>query len=117
MHLHNRKNLKKRRQELRNSATLAEKILWKRLKGKQFKGRKFRRQHSFGNYILDFYCPSEDLVIEVDGKDHNTTDHSAYDQKRTKYLNQYEIKVIRFTNREVIEHVEYVLEKIGDEFE
>ena len=116
MHLNNRKNLKKRRKQLRNNATLAEKILWNRLRNQQLKGRKFRRQHSFGNYILDFYCPSEQLAIEVDGKGHDTMDHSEYDQKRTKCLNRRGIKVLRFTNREVVEHIEYVLGKIGNEF-
>jgi len=116
MHLNNRKNLKKRRKQLRNNATLAEKILWNRLRNQQLKGRKFRRQHSFGNYILDFYCPSEQLAIEVDGKGHDTMDYSEYDQKRTKCLNRCGIKVLRFTNREIVEHIEYVLGKIGNEF-
>ena len=115
MHLNNRKNLKKRRKQLRNNATRAEKILWNRLTDKQLKGRKIRRQHSFGNYILDFYCPSEDLGIEGDGKGHDSMDHSVYDRKRSAYLIRHGIKVIRFTNSEVVEHIEYVLGKIGDE--
>lgn len=69
--IHNRKYLKQRRKDLRNNATISEKRLWIALKKSQLKGRKFRRQHSIENYIVDFYCPSEKLIIEVDGNMHN----------------------------------------------
>ena len=65
--LNNVKVLKPIRQALRNDATAAEKQLWQFLKGSQLSGRKFRRQHSVGYFILDFYCPSEQLAIELDG--------------------------------------------------
>ena len=59
--LHNKPILKERRKSLRNNATKAEKLLWKILKSSMLDGRKFRRQHSIGNYIVDFYCPAEKI--------------------------------------------------------
>ena len=64
MQIHNRKNLKQFRKDLRNNLTPAEATLWKAIQRSQLEGRKFRRQHSVGNYILDFYCPKEKLAIE-----------------------------------------------------
>lgn len=68
--LHNRKHLKDFRKELRNNSTKAESRLWKVLRKRQLEGRKFRRQHSIGNYIVDFYCPEEKLIVELDGAIH-----------------------------------------------
>jgi very-short-patch-repair endonuclease len=70
--IHNVKQLKERRKQLRNSLTSAEAKLWGLLKDSQLENRKFRRQHSVGPYILDFYCPSEKLCIELDGEIHYT---------------------------------------------
>ena len=67
--IHNNKNQKSRRKNLRNNMTKAEIILWSKLKGKQL-GYKFRRQHGIGKYIIDFYCPKLKLIIEVDGDVH-----------------------------------------------
>ncbi len=66
----NRTSEKSKRQDLRNDATSAEKLLWSKLKGKQLLGVKFRRQYSVGPYILDLYCPSCRLAIELDGESH-----------------------------------------------
>jgi very-short-patch-repair endonuclease len=68
--IHNRVELKPFRKKLRNNSTSAEATLWTYLKNRQLEGRKFRRQHSIGNYIADFYCPEEQLVIELDGEGH-----------------------------------------------
>ena len=65
--IHNRERLRVLRRALRNNATNAEAILWRYLKRRQLKGRKFRRQHSIGPYIVDFYCPAEKLAVELDG--------------------------------------------------
>lgn len=70
--IHNIRILKENRQGLRNTPTPAEAALWLKLRKSQLDGRKFRRQHSVGTYILDFYCPSEMLGIELDGADHFT---------------------------------------------
>jgi very-short-patch-repair endonuclease len=80
--IHNRKNLKPFRKDLRNNLTSAEATLWKYLKASQL-GKKFRRQHSAGNYILDFYCATERIAIELDGKNHFTEDGMRYDEVRT----------------------------------
>ena len=68
--LFNRRDLKSFRSFLRNRATSAEVALWNILKSKQLDGKKFRRQYSIGNYIVDFCCPSEKLIIELDGDPH-----------------------------------------------
>ena len=72
--------LKNTRKQLRNNPTKAEQVLWKYLKNKQIKGYKFRRQHSVGNYILDFYCPALKLCIEIDGDSHFTDEGKNYDK-------------------------------------
>ena len=68
--LYNKTSLKEERKALRNNLTEAEYLLCQYLKGKKLSGRKFRRQHSFENYIMDFYCPVEKLAIELDGQHH-----------------------------------------------
>ena len=73
-HIHNNKTLADRRKELRNNATPQEAILWQHLKDSNF-GCKFRRQHSIGPYIVDFYCPSKKLIIELDGSQHGRLLH------------------------------------------
>lgn len=75
-------------------------------------GYKFRRQHSVGAYILDFYCPSEKLAIELDGDSHFTDEAIEYDRQRTVYLNALNIKVLRFLNTDVYENLNAVCEKI-----
>lgn len=114
--LHNRKYLKENRKALRNNLTPAEATLWKFLQKSQLKGRKFRRQHSVQNYILDFYCPSEKLAVELDGAHHFTGTGMASDLKRDAYLLEQGISVVRFENEEVFHSVESVLEKIATYF-
>jgi very-short-patch-repair endonuclease len=117
MKIHNKKELEEIRKKLRSDSTFAEIFLWKHLKQKQLNGRKFRRQHSIGNYIVDFYCPDERLVIELDGEPHFDEEIKIYDEKRTKYLNGLNVKVIRFENVEILYNLENVLNKITSEFE
>lgn len=108
MLLNNKLEKKLLRKSLRNSATPQEVVLWSRLRGSQI-GFKFRRQTSIGNYILDFYCPEKRLGIEIDGSQHI---ESATDQKRTDFLNQQGIHILRFWNNEVNTNIEGVLLKI-----
>ena len=115
INIHNRKNLLNIRKALRNDLTPAEAVLWTALQKRQLEGRKFRRQHSIGNYIIDFYCPSEKLAIELDGTFHFTPEGSDYDEKRDAYLNSLGIKVIRFENNELF-HLDQVLEHIKGHF-
>ena len=116
MAIHNLKYLKDWRKELRNNLTPAEAAMWKFLQNSQLDGRKFRRQHSVGNYILDFYCPSEKLAIEVDGNSHDDDSAQIYDKQRTAFLNSKGIQVIRFENAEVFESEELVCEEIRKHF-
>ena len=110
--IHNIKKLKENRKKLRNSLTPAEAKLWSLLKNGQINNRKFRRQHSVGPYVLDFYCPSERLCIELDGAAHFTDGGYEYDQARTEYLSALNIRVIRFENKDIFDNTDGVLEVI-----
>jgi very-short-patch-repair endonuclease len=95
---------------LRQQLTPAESALWSALQGRQLKGLKFRCQHPVGRFIVDFYCPSCKLVIEVDGGIH--TQQQDYDQDRTEKLQRFGYYVLRFTNDEVMNDLETVLSRI-----
>ena len=114
--MHNLNNLKERRKHLRNFPTAAEAHLWKHLRAKQLWGRKFRRQHSVGRYVLDFYCPGERLAIELDGGHHQHPSVQSYDTERTNFLLRHGIRVLRFTNEEAIEKTDWVLRSISELF-
>ena len=96
--------------------TPAEASLWNCLQKSQFEGRKFRRQHSLGAFVVDFYCSSEKLAIELDGNHHYKPDQAEYDVQRTEYLNNLGIKVLRFENKLVFQNLNGVLEAIRDSF-
>ena len=110
--IHNKPELKSFRKQLRNNGTSAEAVLWMQLKQKQLDGRKFRRRHSIGNYIVDFYCPEEKLAVELDGEDHFWGEGIDHDYKRFRYLVSLGISVIRFENKWVFEDMNYVLTEI-----
>jgi very-short-patch-repair endonuclease len=114
--VHNRTYLKDRRIELRNRLTPAEASLWKILKNGGLKDRKFRRQHSIENYIVDFYCPSERLIIELDGAVHRDPIQSVHDEERTKRQMELGNKVLRFENRLVFEEPLAVVDEIEKNF-
>lgn len=107
--------LKKRRKELRNNSTHAEWLLWAQLSNKKLFGYKFRRQYSIKNYVVDFYCPKLKLAIEVDGDSHCVTEQMEYDKKRQKDIESWGIKVIRFTNIDIYENLNEVIEIISKE--
>ena len=101
------------RRKLRHSLTPAEASLWRALKGRQVYGLKFRRQHSVGPYILDFYCSELKLAIELDGESHAMREE--YDERRTDYLFRMAgITVLRFENRVVFENLEQIIAEIGE---
>ena len=104
------------RNELRNDLTPAEASLWKMIRNSQFEGRKFRRQHSVGNYILDFYCPSEKLAIALDGARHYSGEGAAYDRERCAYLESKGIRLLRFENERVFQDRDWVADMIRDNF-
>ncbi|MCK4406789.1 MAG: endonuclease domain-containing protein [Bacteroidales bacterium] len=114
--IHNRKELEEIRRLLRKTLTPAEATMWKALQKSKLDGRKFRRQHSVGDYILDFYCPSEKLAIELDGMPHFSIIGAKQDIKRDKYLNSLSIKVLRFENRDIYNNLRCVLGFIMDNF-
>jgi very-short-patch-repair endonuclease len=115
--LHNKKILEANRKQLRNFGTPAEATLWKALKGSQLEGRKFRRQHSVGSYILDFYCPAERLAIELDGAGHFSAEAVEADRIRDEFLVSHRIHVLRFENKLVFENLESVLGAIRNDFQ
>lgn len=108
----NRRNTKKQRKYLRNNMTKAEVILWSKLKGRQLLNYKFRRQHGIGNYIVDFYCPELKLAIEIDGESHYTSEGKLHDKKRGEYLTKQGISIQRFTNIQVKQNLDGVLNEI-----
>ena len=109
----NPKNTKTLRQELRASATPAEKLLWQYIKEKQIYNYRFRIQHGVGPYILDFYCPALRLGIELDGNVHDDVIVQEHDLEREKYLKEIAgIHVLRFENEEVTSNTEAVVEVI-----
>jgi very-short-patch-repair endonuclease len=108
--------LKTFRTELRARLTPAEASFWNLVKNSRLDGRKFRRQHSIGKYILDFYCPSERLGIELDGQGHFNEIAAQYDYERKLFVQQFGIKVIRFENYLVFDEREYVADRIRSFF-
>ena len=108
---YNYKNIKLAK-NLRKNMTKEEVKLWNILKGKSFEGLKFRRQVAIGEYIVDFLCSSNKIVIELDGGQHNEDNNVKYDQTRTKYLEENGYKVIRFWNNDVWNNIEGVIEKL-----
>jgi len=97
---------------LKKVMTPAENLLWQNLRNRKVSNHKFRRQHPISRYIVDFYCHEARLVIEVDGGIHFTPENIQYDQFRTEELEGMGLKVIRFTNEEVLGNVSEVLVEI-----
>jgi 5-methyltetrahydrofolate--homocysteine methyltransferase len=96
--------------QLRQNLTPAERVFWQLVRNKQLGGFKFRRQHIIDVFIVDFVCLKANLVIEVDGEIHDF--QKEYDEARTKYLNEMNFSIIRFTNKEVLENLNLVKQKI-----
>ena len=92
--------------------TEAESFLWQRIRMKQLKDRQFYRQKNIGNYIVDFYCPSAKVIVELDGGRHYSQEGIRGDQVRDKYLESLGFIVLRFSDREVFKNIEGVLERI-----
>ena len=102
--------------ELRKNMTEAEKVLWGYLKG-GLNGLKFRRQHPIGVYIADFYCHAIKLAIELDGKIHDKPEVKILDEQRESELRNWGYEVIRFTNQELFQNIEKVLQTIKKKVE
>ena len=111
-HRTNQKDQKILRQTLRNNTTAPEAILWRMLKGKQIESLKFRRQFGLGPYVLDFYCPEIRLCIELDGGIHKTHEQAQYDEIRSQYINENNIKVLGFENDVVYRNINAIVDAI-----
>jgi very-short-patch-repair endonuclease len=101
----------KRAEILRTNPTKEEALLWKRINENQL-GYRFKAQHPVANYIVDFYCHKFKLVIEVDGGIHFESDIREKDKGRTEELEIYGLKVIRFTNEDILNRIEWVVDEI-----
>ncbi|MBS1494776.1 MAG: endonuclease domain-containing protein [Bacteroidetes bacterium] len=112
MKVFNLHKFKQKRKTLRNNSTKAEKLLWERLKQSQLLNLKFRRQQGIGRYVVDFYCPEIELVIELDGESHDNVDSIEYDKIRTEFFEEHKIIVLRYKNEEVFKDIEKVLADI-----
>jgi very-short-patch-repair endonuclease len=107
-----KEKLKKPSRQLRKAMTDTERFLWSKLKMKQLNGYQFYRQKPIDNYIVDFYCPALNLVIEVDGGQHFYDDGLEHDKERDTYINSLGLKVLRFTNIEVLKNMQGVIDSI-----
>mgnify|MGYP003634938993 CR=1 FL=1 len=114
--IHDKPEMRAFRRELRNNATPAEAFLWKYLQRSQLEGRKFRRQHSIHNYIVDFYCASEGLIVELDGQVHMDAAAEEYDRQKEVVLERMGFVVIRFENKMVFDFLPSVLKDIRDHY-
>jgi very-short-patch-repair endonuclease len=103
---------RERARELRSSATEPERRLWSMLRRKQLAGVRFRRQHTIGPYIVDFYCSVAKLVVELDGDQHGEDRHVRYDEARTHWLTANNFRVVRCTNSEFLRDPQSVLDAI-----
>jgi very-short-patch-repair endonuclease len=112
MKIHYNKNLKQYARQLRNNSTKAEIKLWQYLKGKQIMGYDFHRQKPIDNYIVDFFCNKIMLSIEVDGYTHSIEKVFEKDIQKVQKLNELGITVLRFSDEEVMENIEGVIEGI-----
>ncbi len=110
---HNNK-LKEFSRELRKNMTDAENLLWSRIRRRQLKNCQFYRQKIIGNYIVDFYCPKSNLVIELDGGQHYSDEGMKKDEIRDDYIDKLGLKVLRFSDRDVFKNLQVVLEVIWE---
>jgi very-short-patch-repair endonuclease len=110
MQLFNKKQFEDRRRDLRKQQTEAEKIFWNIIRGRKLNNLKFHRQFGIGSYIIDFYCPEIRLAIELDGGQH--AENIEYDLVRTFFLNQMNIKVVRFWNNDITNNASGVYDEI-----
>lgn len=115
--LNNIAEYKEKRRLLRNNSTPAEAVMWQILKGDKLLGTRWRRQFSVGPYILDFYCPSLKLAIELDGALHYTDSGYHHDSVRENFLSDLGIEVLRFENKTIWNGQEAIIESVTRKIE
>lgn len=108
---------KELRSDLRRRMPPAETMLWQAISRRQVLGKKFRRQVSIGAYVVDFYCPEIKLIIELDGDSHFIDEGQEKDIRRDAFLSGNGFKILRFTNTEIYDNLEQVVERITDAIE
>jgi len=101
-----------RARQLRRKMTDTESVLWYHLKNRNLNNLKFRRQVPKGPYILDFYCPEKNLVIEVDGGQHFSKKHINHDRERTAFLQKHQLFILRYSNNDILKNIDSVLQDI-----
>ena len=94
--------------------TDAEQLVWSKIRKKQIADVQFYRQKNIGNYIVDFYCPKGNLVIEIDGSQHYEKEGMKKDRKRDNYLQSLDLNVLRFSDIDVLRNINGVLERIHE---
>ena len=104
--------LKVKARRLRSQMTDSERVLWARLRRKQVRSVQFYRQKPIGNYIVDFYAPKANVVVEVDGSQHMEGEHAEADSQRDAYLASEGFRVLHFDNLQVLKEIEGVMEMI-----
>jgi len=114
---HYKPKLKEYARRLRNNPTYAEKNLWYALKGKQLKGYDFDRQKPIGDYIFDFFCSALNLVIEIDGITHEDEVVKQNDKLKDEYIARIGLKILRFTDDEVLGNPNMVVNRIEEYIE
>ena len=108
------KNLKPLARQLRKNMTDAERALWSKLRRKQLNGLIFYRQKNIGSFIVDFYCPAVKLIIELDGGQHYSAQGRVKDEARDQYLAKVGLKVIRFSDLDVLKNMDGVLQVLSE---
>lgn len=108
------KKLKPLARNLRNNMTDAEKLIWSKIRKKQICDAQFYRQKNIGNYIADFYCPKEKLIVEIDGSQHYERDGMKKDREREDYLQELGLNVLCFSDIDVLKNINGVLERIHE---
>lgn len=117
-HIPYNSSLNEKARHLRNNATPPERRFWNALRKMPFyKTTKFNRQKPLGEYVVDFYCHEHRLVIEIDGDTHGPEDVQRKDQIRTEFLESHGLRVLRFTNRDVVNNIEGVIGQLEQIFE
>jgi very-short-patch-repair endonuclease len=106
-----------RAKDSRFFSTWAEKLVWSWVRNRRLGGYKFRRQHPFGEFVLDFFCEEASLAVEIDGSQHGHPDQRRHDMARTKFLEKCGVKVLRFWNSQLRREKEMVREKIFRELQ
>ena len=112
MSIFNDRAMKERRRELRRNQTAAEKLLWTYLRGRRLGGWKFKRQFSVGAFVIDFYCCAARLAVELDGSTHELAEAKENDAEKEKYLKALNIRVLRFSNDEVLSSCDTVINRL-----